>query len=47
MDKAFKGLIIRNVKVYTDNIMVKSELEEKHMDDLDKVFKANPNKCKK
>jgi len=40
MDKIFKGLIDRAVEVYVDDIVVKSESFEQHLNDLDEVFKA-------
>jgi len=53
MDKVFKGLIGRNVEVYVDDVVVKSESREKHFEDLQEVFSAlrivgmrlNPEKC--
>jgi len=53
MDKVFKGLIGRNVEVYVDDVVVKSESRDKHFEDLQEVFSAlmtvgmrlNPEKC--
>ena len=49
----FAHEIRRNVQVYVDNILVKSQREDDHLDDLRKTFdtlrsynmKLNPNKC--
>jgi len=53
MDKVFHGLIGRNVEVYVDDIVVKSDSCEQHRDDLVEVLEAlrwynmrlNPEKC--
>jgi len=53
MDKVFKGLIGQNVKVYVNNMVVKSEFCVRHVEDLDEVFvslrrsnmRLNPKKC--
>jgi len=53
MDKVFKGLIGRNVKVYVDDVVVKSKPHNEHIQDLNEVFNAlrvvgmrlNPDKC--
>jgi len=53
MDKIFKGMISRSVKVYVDDIVVKSDLCDQHIKDLQEVFDAlkrtnmriNPEKC--
>ena len=49
----FRPQIGRNVKVYVDDMLVKSLDEERHLDDLQETFdtlrrhqmKLNPNKC--
>ena len=49
----FCSQIGRNVKVYVDDILVKSLDEEKHLDDIQETFetlrrykmKLNPSKC--
>jgi len=40
MNKLFKDLIGRNVKVYVDDMVVKSESCDSHIQDLQKVFAA-------
>jgi len=53
IDKVFKGLIGRNVKVYVDDVVVKSKSRSGHIQDLHEVFTAlsavgmrlNPDKC--
>ena len=53
MNRMFHDQIGRNVKVYVDDMLVKSMEEENHMDDLRETFKTlrkyqmklNPNKC--
>ena len=53
MDKIFQGLIDRCVEVYVDDIVVKSDSFDRHVEDLREVFKAlrganmklNPKKC--
>jgi len=40
MDKIFRGLISRCVKVYVDDIVVKSDSFDQHVEDLKEVFKA-------
>jgi len=53
MDKVFQGLVGRNVEVYVDDIVVKSDSCEQHRDDLVEVLEAlrkynmrlNPEKC--
>lgn len=40
MDKIFKGMIGRNVEVYIDDIVVKSDSCGQHVKDLEDVFKA-------
>jgi len=53
MNKIFKGLIGRCVEVYVDNIVVKSDSFDQHVEDLQDMFKAliganmklNPEKC--
>ena len=53
MDKIFQGLIGRCVEVYVDDIVVKFDSFDQHVEDLKEVFKAlrganmklNPNKC--
>jgi len=48
MDKIFKGMIVRSVKVYVDDIVVKSNSFAQHIKDLEEVFDAlrrtNPEK---
>ena len=49
----FRPQIGRNVEVYIDNMLVKSQDEEKHLDNLQETFdtlrqynmRLNPNKC--
>jgi len=53
MNKMFAHQIGRNVQVYVDDMLVKSILEDDHLDDLKETFntlrsynmKLNPNKC--
>jgi len=53
MDKVFHGMIRRNVEVYVDDIVVKSDSCEQHRDDLVEVLQVlrkynmrlNPEKC--
>jgi len=53
MDKIFQGLIGQCIEVYVDDIVVKSDSFNKHVKDLEEVFKAlrgantklNPEKC--
>jgi len=53
MNKVFKGMIDRNLEVYIEYIVVKSESCDQHIKDLEKVFEAlrttnmhlNPEKC--
>ena len=53
MNKMFTQQIGRNVQVYVDNMLVKSQREEDHLEDLRKMFntlrsynmKLNPGKC--
>jgi len=53
MDKIFKGMIGKSVKVYVDDIVVKSDSCGQHVKDLQEVFDAlrrvnmclNPKKC--
>ena len=53
MGQIFKGMLNRNVEVYVDNIVVKSDSCLQHIQDLKEVFKAlrdhgmqlNPEKC--
>jgi len=53
MDKVFKRLIDQNVEVYVDDIVVKSDLCDQYIKDLEEVFEAlrranmrlNPEKC--
>jgi len=40
MDKSFMGMIGRNVEVYMDNILVKSDSCNQHIKDLEEVFRA-------
>jgi len=40
MDKIFKGMIRQNVEVYADDIVIKSDLFEQHVKDLEEVFNA-------
>jgi len=53
MNKMFAQQIGRNVQVYVDDMLVKSQREEDHLDDLRETFntlhsynmKLNPSKC--
>ena len=53
MNKIFSHQIRRNVQVYVDDMLVKSQLENDHLDDLKETFdtfhsynmKLNPSKC--
>lgn len=53
INKVFIEQIGRNVEAYVDDIVVKSEKDEEHVNDLTKVFnvlrkfrvKLNPEKC--
>ena len=53
VNQMFKKQIGRNVKVYVDDMLVKSRAEEDHLDDLRETFntlrqynmKLNPSKC--
>ena len=53
MNKMFAQQIRRNVQIYVDDILVKSQREEDHLDDLRETFdtlrsynmKLNPSKC--
>ena len=53
MNKMFARQIRRNVKVYVDDMLVKSLREDEHLNDLQETFdtlrvynmKLNPNKC--
>ena len=53
VNQMFKKQIGRNVKVYVDDILIKSREEEDHLDDLRETFntlrqyntKLNPSKC--
>lgn len=53
IDKIFKSQVGRNVEVYVDDILVKSEIEENHIADLEETFsnlkksgiKLKPSKC--
>ena len=50
MNKIFSHQIRRNVQVYVDDILVKSQLENDHLDDLKETFDTfhsynNPSKC--
>jgi len=53
MDKVFKNQIGKNMEVYVDDMVVKSEEVEKHLGDLEEVFaqireyniRLNPEKC--
>jgi len=53
MDKVFKELIWRSIEVYVDDMVVKSESCNQHVQDLKIVFKVlraigmrlNPEKC--
>ena len=53
MNRMFHDQIGRNVEVYVDDMLVKSEEEESHLDDLGETFKTlrkyqmklNPSKC--
>ena len=40
MDKIFQGLIVRCVEVYVEDIVVKSDSFDQHVEDLQEVFKA-------
>ena len=53
MNKMFANQIERNVQVYIDDMLVKSQREEDHLKDLEETFgtlrfynmKLNPSKC--
>ena len=53
MDNVFLGMIGRSVEVYVNDIVVKSDSSEQHIQDLQEVFQAlhcyqihlNPDKC--
>ena len=53
MNKMFAQQIRRNIQVYVDDMLVKSQREENHLEDLRKMFntlrsynmKLNPGKC--
>ena len=53
MNKIFSHQIGRNVQVYVDDMLVKNQLENDHLDDLKETFdtfrsynmKLNPSKC--
>ena len=53
VNKIFTQQIGRNVKVYIDDVVLKSAREASHLDDLQKIFdtlrlydmKLNPSKC--
>jgi len=53
MNKMFAHQIVRNVQVYVDDMLVKSQQEDDHLDDIKETFdtlrshnmKLNPNKC--
>jgi len=53
MDRVFKGMIGRNLEVYVDDLVVKSNFVEQHIKDLVEVFatlnnnnmRLNPEKC--
>ena len=53
MNRMFHGQIGKNVKVYIDDMLVKSKKEDNHMKDLEETFKTlhkyqmklNPSKC--
>jgi len=53
MDQIFKGMLDRNIEVYIDNIVIKSDLCEQHIHNLKNVFtklrdhgmRLNPDKC--
>ena len=53
MNKMFAQQIRRNIQVYVDDMLVKSQREEDHLEDLRKMFntlrsynmKLNPGKC--
>ena len=53
MNKMFAHQIGRNVQVYVNNILIKSQKEDDHLDDLRETFdtfhsynmKLNPSKC--
>jgi len=54
MDSMFKGMIGRNLEVYVDDLVVKSNSVEQHIKDLAEVFtmlnnnnnmRLNPEKC--
>ena len=38
MNKMFEHQIRRNFQVYVDDMLVKSQMEEDHLDDLNKTF---------
>ena len=38
MNKMFAHQIGRNVQVYVDDMLVKSQMEENHLDDLNETF---------
>ena len=53
MNKIFSHQIGKNVQVYVDDMLMKSQLENDHLDDLKETFdtfrsynmKLNPSKC--
>ena len=53
MNKMFAHQIVRNVQVYVDEMLVKSQSEDDHLDNLKETFdtlrsynmKLNPSKC--
>ena len=53
MNKMFAYQIVRNVQVYVDDMLVKSQREDHHLEDLKETFdtlysynmKLNPSKC--
>ena len=53
MNKMFAHQIVRNVQVYVDDMLVKSQQEDDHLDDVKETFntlrsynmKLNPSKC--
>jgi len=45
MDYVFQDMIGRNVKVYVNDIVVKSDSCEQHIKDLQEVFQALRNHC--
>ena len=53
MDKVFKEKIGRNMEIYVDDVVVKSDKVQKHLEDLEEVFaqirkyniSLNPEKC--